>query len=523
MDLEFKKRQLLYFPVLYLSGLFILGYSLIHWFLLQLFNVDEDLGYFWLPLLLPGGLLFFFLRPRLKLLNFTGSHSRFIYLLIASIYIAVPTIIAQAYLKTVTGKLTQLDSIQEIMQHPPTQFYQLKRSYIDKTQIGLQRSFEVTGRSNNRLTIKLYIAIPIFASEADSHRAPALAWYGKIYQEEISNRLEPDEKEAQFQAFLTRIQTEFDEFDPHAFNYLDRLGPSSLYSDLLSAAQNSPSYQAEYRTIFMPAFTPFEARNGHKLAWIIGWLLVGALVWYVMLRRVKLDEVALNSGALAKQLDHRNTTSELQSWLEFIRPKAGFMVTPVLMSLNAFVFIFMAWSSSHVIHFQSHFLLEWGANFRPNVLAGEWWRLVTSSFIHGGLAHLVLNLYGLFFVSTFIEPLLGKWRLLLVYLVSGILASVASLCWYDATISVGASGAIMGLFGILVIWVWKRVFAKEIHFILSINVAIFVTASVVSGFLGGVDNAAHIGGFVSGLLLGFLLLPYIRKPQPTKKQKPRRK
>lgn len=59
MDLEFKKRQLLYFPVLYLSGLFILGYSLIHWFLLQLFNVDEDLGYFWLPLLLPGGLLFF--------------------------------------------------------------------------------------------------------------------------------------------------------------------------------------------------------------------------------------------------------------------------------------------------------------------------------------------------------------------------------------------------------------------------------------------------------------------------------
>lgn len=164
-----------------------------------------------------------------------------------------------------------------------------------------------------------------------------------------------------------------------------------------------------------------------------------------------------------------------------------------------------------------------GANFRPNVLAGEWWRLVTSSFIHGGLAHLVLNLYGLFFVGTFIEPLLGKWRLLLVYLVSGILASVASLCWYDATISVGASGAIMGLFGILVIWVWKRVFAKEIHFILSINVAIFVTASVVSGFLGGVDNAAHIGGFVSGLLLGFLLLPYIRKPQPTKKQKPRRK
>ncbi|MGL4749529.1 MAG: rhomboid family intramembrane serine protease, partial [Shewanella sp.] len=94
--LVFKKLQLIYVPFLLLSLLFVSGYSLLHWLLLiklQLVSIDESLVNFWLPMLLPWPLLFFYLRPRLKLCHFTKSNSRFIYLLIASLLLAVPTIV----------------------------------------------------------------------------------------------------------------------------------------------------------------------------------------------------------------------------------------------------------------------------------------------------------------------------------------------------------------------------------------------------------------------------------------------
>lgn len=123
-------------------------------------------------------------------------------------------------------------------------------------------------------------------------------------------------------------------------------------------------------------------------------------------------------------------------------------------------------------------------------------------------------------------------------MITGILASIASICWYDATVSVGASGAIMGLLGILVIWAWKKIFPEDINWILSINLAFFVTISLVAGLLGGVDNAAHVGGLLSGLVVGYLSLRYAQRAQgdrgaqrarkieghsPAKKRKPRRK
>jgi rhomboid protease GluP len=93
------------------------------------------------------------------------------------------------------------------------------------------------------------------------------------------------------------------------------------------------------------------------------------------------------------------------------------------------------------ISFKSQDLLNWGANYRPYITDGQWWRLLTSVFLHGGIMHLVANMYGLLFIGIFLEPLLGKTRYAIFYLLTGILASCASIWWHDATVSVGASGA----------------------------------------------------------------------------------
>ncbi len=509
--LVLKKLQLIYVPFILLCLIFVSGYSLLHWLLIiefQLLSIDESIINFWLPLILPWPLLFFYLRPRLKLFRFTKSNSRFIYFVIAVLLLAVPTIVAQEYLNSATGKLTQLESINALLHQPQTKYYQLNQFYIDKKHIGVQRNIEPIGKGNSELRMSLYIAMPIFAKRNESWLvgAKALAWYGKVYEKTISNRLEPQHKEALFQEFIHQSQQDFNAFKPEDFVYLDRIGPSTRYTQLLTAAQKSSVYFDGYQTVLMPVNKPFEARNGHKLAWIIAWLSFAAILWLLMSLMLKLDETQA-SKALVAQLSIEKPKAELYGFLAEFKPRQGFVITPILLYINALIFMLMAFASQHVIAFPNSLLLDWGANLRQLVLEQQVWRLISNVFLHVGLMHLVFNLYGLFFAGMFSEPLLGKWRLLGVYLCCGLVASIASISWYEAMISIGASGAIMGLFGVLIMWIWLGLLPLADNMPLALNLTLFVTVSLVMGLFGGVDNAAHLGGLGCGLLLGSLLRP----------------
>ena len=145
-----------------------------------------------------------------------------------------------------------------------------------------------------------------------------------------------------------------------------------------------------------------------------------------------------------------------------------------------------------------------GANYGPAVFqGGEWWRLVTSMFLHGGIVHLLLNGWGFFQLGALFETWLGSVRLLLVYFASGIAGSLAS-AFFSQVPSVGASGAIFGVLGALIAFLLKRrqfltPQAKSLLFQL-------VGWAVINVFFGfstpGIDNAAHLGGCAAGFLLG---------------------
>jgi membrane associated rhomboid family serine protease len=156
-------------------------------------------------------------------------------------------------------------------------------------------------------------------------------------------------------------------------------------------------------------------------------------------------------------------------------------------------------------------LLDWGANFRPSTTNGEWWRLVSSIFLHGGIIHLFANMVGLLFVGIWLEPVLGRTKYLSAYLLTGICASCASLWWYDATVSVGASGAIFGLYGLFLALLLTRVFPADFGKAFLTSTLIFIGYNLLMGFSGGIDNAAHIGGLLSGFLIGLILYPSLKK------------
>ena len=158
-------------------------------------------------------------------------------------------------------------------------------------------------------------------------------------------------------------------------------------------------------------------------------------------------------------------------------------------------------------------LLQWGANFRALTLNGEYWRLFTSTFVHIGISHLLMNMYALIYIGLLLEPYLGKARFLSAYLIAGISGSVASVFWHDLTISAGASGAIFGMYGVFVALLTTKLIEKSARKSLLISIGIFVAYNLLNGLKGGVDNAAHIGGLLSGLIVGYAFYPSLVSTQ----------
>ncbi|MBI3521265.1 MAG: rhomboid family intramembrane serine protease [Bacteroidetes bacterium] len=140
-------------------------------------------------------------------------------------------------------------------------------------------------------------------------------------------------------------------------------------------------------------------------------------------------------------------------------------------------------------------------------------RLITNCFLHIGIIHLLMNMYALLYIGVLLEPLLGRTRFLSAYLLTGITASMASLWWHDLTISAGASGAIFGMYGVFLAMLTTNLIEKTARKALLTSIAVFVGYNLLFGLQGGIDNAAHIGGLLGGLLIGYAFIPSLKKPQ----------
>lgn len=119
--------------------------------------------------------------------------------------------------------------------------------------------------------------------------------------------------------------------------------------------------------------------------------------------------------------------------------------------------------------------------------------------------HIVMNLFGIGATCATIEPILGRFRTIIAYVVSGIVASLVSIYWHENTISVGASGAIFGMMGVMIALLLTRKSGEFGGFYLLI-LGLYGVVSLLFGLLGGIDNAAHIGGLFSGIIIGLLLI-----------------
>ncbi len=207
-----------------------------------------------------------------------------------------------------------------------------------------------------------------------------------------------------------------------------------------------------------------------------------------------------------------NAKGSINNFFSILIPKENFFITPILVDVNIAIFILMIISGVGFLLPQTDDLIKWGANFRPITLEGQWWRLITNCFIHIGFIHLAFNMYALLYIGLLLEPYLGKLRFAVAYLLTGIIASLTSLYWHDLTISAGASGAIFGMYGIFLAMLTTSLIDKSSRKALLTSIGIFVCYNLFNGMNAGIDNAAHLGGLISGIIIGYCFYPSLKKP-----------
>jgi rhomboid protease GluP len=185
----------------------------------------------------------------------------------------------------------------------------------------------------------------------------------------------------------------------------------------------------------------------------------------------------------------------------------SFLITGGLIGLNVIVFLIMVLRGVSPFVPSAQQMMAFGADFGPLTLNGQWWRLVTSMFLHFGIVHIALNMWCLWNLGRAAEQLMGRASYLLAYFVSGIFSSIASVYWHPMGVSAGASGAIFGMAGVLVSYVYLKKTPSHIKINSKMlgSLGTFIAYNLAFGALPGISNAAHIGGLAMGLVVGAVL------------------
>jgi len=180
----------------------------------------------------------------------------------------------------------------------------------------------------------------------------------------------------------------------------------------------------------------------------------------------------------------------------------GYWCTFTLSILMVVIFLVMSISGVSLLEPTAHDIIIWGGNFFPLTMEGEYWRLLSSVLVHIGLPHIVFNIYALLNIGFYLEPSIGKWRFLLVFILTGLISGIVSIWWDDFRVSAGASGAIFGLYGFLLIMLATSTTDRPMKNGLVVSMGIFIVLNLLYGLQENIDNAAHIGGLAGGILMG---------------------
>ena len=205
-------------------------------------------------------------------------------------------------------------------------------------------------------------------------------------------------------------------------------------------------------------------------------------------------------GKMASNISKKNIEENVRinDMLKMKKP----ILTYLLIGINVILFILMYILGNGSE--DANTLIDFGANYSKLTLAGDYYRLISSAFLHIGFIHILCNMYALFILGPNIESFFGKWKYLLIYFYSAIIGSLFSLVFDPNTVTAGASGAIFGLLGALLYFGYNYRGYIGNRIINSI-IPVIITNLFIGFVVPGISNASHIGGLIGGISISYLL------------------
>lgn len=227
------------------------------------------------------------------------------------------------------------------------------------------------------------------------------------------------------------------------------------------------------------------------------------------------DGVIVINGKTRKIVYEKNAHESLTTLVISLEQKPRdikelFNATNILIALNVIIFLISAIISGSLNYIEGSVLYNLGAKWSPAIKEGQFYRLFTSMFLHGGIVHLLFNMYALWSLGNLVEKVWGTKRFLIVYFGGGFIASLATFIFSPKSLSVGASGAIFALLGAAAIFGYfikdkfGKEFMNEMLKLIGINIFIGITTP-------NIDNVAHIGGLIGGAIISFGIYELNRK------------
>ncbi|MCA1562277.1 MAG: rhomboid family intramembrane serine protease [Acidobacteria bacterium] len=251
---------------------------------------------------------------------------------------------------------------------------------------------------------------------------------------------------------------------------------------------------------------------------IVFLLVILAFAVYVMKPEERARAVRAGLALLGHAKDAAVTGPPgCETFVEALRERTPWpVVTPALVALNTAIFICMLFSPGALSDPET--LVAWGGNYGPRTTNGEWWRLTTAMFVHWGMLHLFATVAGLVAAGLILERLVGPFAFAVVYVAAGVLSSVVSLSAYPMAVGVGASGAVFGIYGLLLASAISGMLHQSSLTIplaamktLAPGAAIFILYNATSTAMAGV---AETTGFVVGVVCGLVLVRDVSEEKP---------
>ena len=182
----------------------------------------------------------------------------------------------------------------------------------------------------------------------------------------------------------------------------------------------------------------------------------------------------------------------------------GALVTKTLLAVNVLIYVITAAQGGGLNAPGGKLFTDWEL-YGPAVANGDWWRLITSAFLHANLLHIAFNMYFLWFVGSAVEQALGRGRFILIYFVSALAGSAGALVLTPTEFTVGASGALFGLLGAAL------VLERQRNFVLGGSALALIVINLILSFtLSNISVGGHIGGLIGGILCTLVLSKFGR-------------